>query len=88
MNKLEQFDKWSQRARWDSAPAPDVSARVLHRLQGALPAPIPINGWLIGFTAAAAAAAIICAWVGYASWMELSEPWQEYLHELSGWGMI
>ena len=88
MSSMQQFDKWSHRARWESAPTPDVSVRVLRRLEGALPAPVPLNGWLIGFTAATAAAALLCAWVGYAAWIELAGPSQTLLHELSGWGMI
>ncbi len=88
MNEMRQFEKWAQRARWESAPAPDVSARVLQRLQEAQPARAPVNGWFVGFTAAAAAAALICAWVGYVAWVDMGAPWQGWLHEFSGWGTI
>ena len=88
MNEMNQFDRWAQRARWESAPRPDVSARVLRRLQGSQPAAAPLNGWFVGFAAATAAATLACAWVGYAAWMELAAPWQGWLPELSGWGII
>ncbi len=88
MDMMRQFDRWAERARWEAAPTPDVSACVLRRLQGAQQAPAPANGWFVGFAAATAAAALICAWVGYVAWIELAEPWQGWLHELSGWGVL
>lgn len=88
MNEMRQFEKWAQRARWESPPVPDVSARVLRRTRSAQRAASPADGWFIAFTAASAAAALVCAWAGYAAWAELSAPWQGWLAEITGWGII
>ena len=89
MSGMERFEQWARRARADRAPQPDVTGAVLREVALAETARARAARRLaLGFSTAAACAALACALVGHAAWTTLDNPLRGWLSDLANWGTL
>ena len=87
MNNMMRLEQWSERARREPAPTPDVVADVLRRVRRLEPEPRPdVIPWLaVGLSAAAA---LVMAVLGLQAYLALSSPVGDWMRQISNWGML
>lgn len=89
MTAMEQFERWTRRARGDVAPQPDVSHAVMRRLQGE-PEPAPAGPgsplWIL--SGVSACAATVCGYLGYYGWMLMESPMRVWVQDFAQMGSL
>ena len=89
MSGMERFEQWARRARADLGPQPDVTDAVLREVARAETARARAARRLVlGFSTAAACAAVVCALLGHAAWTTLDNPLRGWLGDLANWGTL
>ncbi|MBI4375058.1 MAG: hypothetical protein HY549_01285 [Elusimicrobia bacterium] len=86
MSEWDNFEKWAALARKEEPPRTDVARAVLYRLKQ--PARVEnVSDGIWAFSTASACAALVCAIVGYNSWLSLLGDYYGWMHDFASWNL-